>query len=115
MWIGNWLTTGFVDRLFSLLLDKGYHIYLTADHGNVESTGVGRPNQGVIARNARRVRVYRSEPLLADSAAAYPTTVQVGHRWTTHLRTSCPIRRRTNSLCAGGRAGGPMAGCRSKS
>jgi hypothetical protein len=49
MWIGNWLTTGFVDRLFSLLLDKGYHIYLTADHGNVESTGVGRPNQGVIA------------------------------------------------------------------
>jgi len=28
MWIGNWLTTGFVDQLFSLLLDKGYHIYL---------------------------------------------------------------------------------------
>ena len=45
MWIGNWLTTGFVDRLFSLLLDKEYHIYLTADHGNVESTGVGRPRK----------------------------------------------------------------------
>lgn len=71
MWIGNWLTTGFVDRLFSLLLDKGYHIYLTADHGNVESTGVGRPSQGVIAETrGERVRVYRSEPLLADSAAA---------------------------------------------
>jgi hypothetical protein len=78
MWIGNWLTTGFVDRLFSLLLDKGYHIYLTADHGNVESTGVGRPNQGVIAETrGERVRVYRSEPLLADSAAAYPTTVRL--------------------------------------
>ena len=78
MWIGNWLTTGFVDRLFSLLLDKGYHIYLTADHGNVESAGVGRPNQGVIAETrGERVRVYRSEPLLADSAAAYPTTVRL--------------------------------------
>jgi hypothetical protein len=78
MWIGNWLATGFVDRLFSMLLDKGYHIYLTADHGNVESTGVGRPNQGVIAETrGERVRVYRSESLLADSAAAYPSTVRL--------------------------------------
>ncbi len=78
MWIGNWLRTGFIDRLFSLLLDKRYHIYLTADHGNVESIGVGRPNQGVIAETrGERVRVYRSEPLLADSAAAYPTTVRL--------------------------------------
>ena len=77
LWIANWLTTGFVDRLFSLLLDEGYHVYLTADHGNVESTGVGRPNQGVIAETrGERVRVYRSEPLLADSAVAYPTTVR---------------------------------------
>ena len=75
MWISNWLTTGFVDRLFSLLLDRGYHIYLTADHGNVESTGVGRPNQGVIAEaRGERVRVYRSEPLLADSAAEISKT-----------------------------------------
>jgi hypothetical protein len=78
LWIGNWLSTGFVDRLFSLLLDKGYHIYLTADHGNVESTGVGRPHQGVIAETrGERVRVYRSESLLADSAAAYPGTVRM--------------------------------------
>jgi hypothetical protein len=78
LWIGNWLNTGFVDRLFSLLLDRGYHIYVTADHGNVESTGVGRPNQGVIAETrGERVRVYRSESLLADSAVAYPNTVRL--------------------------------------
>lgn len=78
LWIGNWLATGFVDRLFSMLLDKGYHIYLTADHGNVQSTGVGRPNQGVIAETrGERVRVYRSESLLADSAAAYPSTLRL--------------------------------------
>lgn len=78
LWIGNWLATGFVDRLFSMLLDKGYHIYLTADHGNVQSTGVGRPNQGVIAETrGERVRVYRSESLLADSAAVYPSTLRL--------------------------------------
>ncbi|MFA9439971.1 BREX-3 system phosphatase PglZ [Uliginosibacterium sp. sgz301328] len=78
MWIQHWLETGFVHKLFALLLKNGYHIYLTADHGNVESTGVGRPNQGVIAETrGERVRVYRSGPLLADSAAAYPTTVRL--------------------------------------
>jgi hypothetical protein len=78
MWIGNWLNTGFVERLFSMLLDKGYHIYLTADHGNVESIGVGRPNQGVIAETrGERVRVYRSDSLLADAVAAYPNTVRL--------------------------------------
>lgn len=78
LWIENWLKTGFVDRLFALLLDKGFHIYLTADHGNVEATGVGRPNEGVIAETrGERVRVYRSESLLADSAAAHPNTVRL--------------------------------------
>ncbi|WP_240754683.1 hypothetical protein [Parasulfuritortus cantonensis] len=46
MWGWELVGDRFVDRLFSLLLlDKGYHIYLTADHGNVESTGVGSPTR----------------------------------------------------------------------
>ena len=78
MWIENWLATGFVDRLFSLLLDRGYQVYLSADHGNVEATGIGRPNQGVIAETrGERVRVYRSEALRTDSAAAYPSTLKL--------------------------------------
>ena len=78
LWIKNWLATGFVDRLFCLLLDRRYHVYLTADHGNVEAKGVGRPNQGVIAETrGERVRVYRSESLLAESATAYPNTVKL--------------------------------------
>lgn len=78
MWIRNWLATGFVERLFLLLLEKGYHVYLTADHGNVEARGIGRPNQGVIAETrGERVRVYRSESLLADSATTYPGTARL--------------------------------------
>lgn len=78
MWIDNWLNSGFVDRLFSMLLIHGFHIYLTADHGNVEAVGVGKPNQGVIAETrGERVRVYRSEALVTDSATAYPATVRL--------------------------------------
>jgi hypothetical protein len=78
LWIGRWLDTGFVERLFAFLLDKGFSIYATADHGNVDAVGVGRPNQGVIAETrGERVRVYRSESLRADSAAAYPSTISL--------------------------------------
>ena len=44
----------------------------------MDAVGVGRPNQGVIAETRgerERVRVYRSESLRADSAAAYPSTL----------------------------------------
>ena len=76
LWIGRWLDTGFVERLFAFLLGEGFSIYVTADHGNVDAVGIGRPNQGVIAETrGERVRVYRSEPLRAESAAAYPGTL----------------------------------------
>ena len=78
LWIANWLKTGFVDRLFALLLDRGFHIYLTADHGNVEAVGVGRPSEGDVPEaRGERVRVYRSESLLAKSAAANTNSVQL--------------------------------------
>jgi hypothetical protein len=76
--IGSWCESGFVDRLFSLLLDNGFHVYLTADHGNVEAVGMGRPNQGVAPElRGERVRTYRSEALLAETAAAYPETFRL--------------------------------------
>ena len=78
LWIANWLKTGFVDRLFAMLLDRGFHIYLTADHGNVEAVGVGRPSEGDVPEaRGERVRVYRSESLLAKSAAANTNSVQL--------------------------------------
>ena len=74
--ITTWCESGFVARLFGLLLDRGYQVYLTADHGNVEAVGIGRPNQGVIAETrGERVRVYRSESLLTESATACPGAI----------------------------------------
>lgn len=76
--IDSWCESGFVDRLLSLLIDKGFHVYLTADHGNVEAVGQGRPNQGVATElRGERVRTYRSEALIADSAASNPNTYRL--------------------------------------
>lgn len=76
--IANWCESGFVDRLFSLLLDNGFHVYLTSDHGNVEAVGIGRPNEGVASElRGERVRICRSEALIAETAAANPKTFRL--------------------------------------
>jgi len=65
--IDAWCETGFVEKLFLLLAEQGYQIYLTADHGNVDAEGIGRLNQGVVSElRGERVRTYRSEPLAAS-------------------------------------------------
>lgn len=76
--IASWCESGFVDRLFERLLESGFHVYLTADHGNVEAVGCGRPNQGVAPElRGERVRTYRSEALVAASAASNPGTFRL--------------------------------------
>lgn len=76
--IASWCETGFVDRLFAMLLDNGFHVYLTADHGNAEAVGIGRPSQGVASElRGERVRTYRSDVLIAETAAANPDTFRL--------------------------------------
>lgn len=76
--IDLWCQTGFVDRLFTRLHELGYHVYLTADHGNVDAVGTGRLNQGNAPElRGERVRTYRSQPMVEQSAQAYPGAVQM--------------------------------------
>jgi hypothetical protein len=76
--IEEWCDTGFIDALFTMLLDQGFHVYLTADHGNVEAVGVGSLAEEAAADlRGERVRAYRSAAVLAAKAAAFPGTVQI--------------------------------------
>lgn len=76
--INSWCESGFIDRLFAMLLDQGFHIYLTADHGNAEALGIGRPNQGVASElRGERVRTYRSETMIADTATSLPDSFRL--------------------------------------
>lgn len=65
--IENWCETGFVEQLIELLIKHGFEIHLTSDHGNVDATGIGRLNQGVLSElRGERVRIYRSDDLAAS-------------------------------------------------
>jgi hypothetical protein len=76
--IDSWCTSGFVEQLFALLLNQDFHVYLTADHGNVEAIGAGRPNQGVIAESrGERVRIYPTDLLRKQSAEQIPGTIEL--------------------------------------
>ena len=51
---------------------RGFDVYLTADHGNTASTGIGRPNEGVLAETrGERVRIYRDQKLRDQAALEY--------------------------------------------
>ena len=76
--IANWVESGFVEELLALLLHKGFNIYMTADHGNLEAVGRGRPNQGVAPEvKGERVRIYANETLAESSCGTTPNAFRM--------------------------------------
>ena len=76
--IRDWCESGFVDQLLESLLANNFHIYITADHGNVEAIGQGRPSQGLSPEiRGERVRTYRSEELVSESASQNSNTFRL--------------------------------------
>lgn len=71
-----WAEEGLLFHLLALLLEKGYIIELTADHGNVEAIGSGRLQEGVRAElRGARVRLYDSERLRAEAQRRVPGSI----------------------------------------
>jgi len=60
-----WAESGYLQRLINALLDSGYSVHLTSDHGNVEAVGSGKIREGAIAESrGERARVYKTESLM---------------------------------------------------
>jgi len=73
--IGHWLRQGHMRALVDTLLGQGYEIFLTSDHGNIESVGIGKPNVGAIAdERGERVHVFRDELTRSKVQADHPET-----------------------------------------
>ena len=55
----QWAQQPYLSKLLDLLLDRGFRVYLTSDHGNVEARGCGHPAEGAVADlRGERVRIY---------------------------------------------------------
>ena len=76
--IKQWCRAGFLSALVGQLLNYGYEVWLTADHGNIQCEGKGRPSEGMIAEvRGERVRVYPTPELRSQVAGIFP----FAHEW----------------------------------
>jgi hypothetical protein len=67
----------FIIKLLDLLLDRGFGILLTADHGNIEAVGCGSPAEGAIADiRGERARVYPDQSLRATVKEKFPSAIE---------------------------------------
>jgi len=75
--VRHWAQRGTIWRLIQSLLDRDFEVLLTADHGNVEGVGIGKPNVGVTAdERGERVHVFSDALLRSNVAAKYAGTVE---------------------------------------
>ena len=60
--VRQWTEQGHLAKLFTILHDLNYNIWLASDHGNIEASGIGSPSEGSTADiRGQRVRIYPSE------------------------------------------------------
>ncbi len=57
--VRQWAEQGELARIVRRLREEGFACWLTADHGNLEATGIGVPREGsLVERPGHRVRIY---------------------------------------------------------
>lgn len=75
--VRQWACQPFLANLFDLLLEHGFRVYLTSDHGNIEATGCGRPDEGAIAdRRGERARIYSDTSLRRQVKERFPDAIE---------------------------------------
>lgn len=85
--IQHWGSKRYLEDLIQELLDLEFDIWLTADHGNTECVGIGRPTEGSIAETrGERARVYSTDELRFTVLEGQPNAI----KWTqTGLPPDC--------------------------
>ena len=71
--VRQWGQEGFMARLLYLLAERGFTVFLTADHGNIEAVGCGRPAEGAAAeQRGERARIYSDAGLRTRVGERFP-------------------------------------------
>jgi len=71
--VRQWAGQPYMANLIDLLLDNGFRVFLTSDHGNIEATGCGRPAEGSVADlRGERVRIYSDSLLRGQVKSRFP-------------------------------------------
>jgi hypothetical protein len=77
--VRQWAQKPYLSTLLNLLLDRGFCIYLTSDHGNIEAAGCGRPAEGAVADlRGERARIYPDAALRGRVKKRFPAAMEWG-------------------------------------
>lgn len=77
--VWQWAKQPYLNTLLDLLLDRGFRVYLTSDHGNLEAEGCGRPSEGAVADlRGERVRIYPDAALRGKVKERFPDALEWG-------------------------------------
>lgn len=75
--VRHWAKRGSLWRLLDTLVNRGFEVVLTADHGNVEGVEIGKPNVGATAEErGERIHVFASALLRTNVATKYPGSIE---------------------------------------
>ena len=75
--VRQWAQQPYMVELLDLLLDRGFCVFLTSDHGNIEAEGCGRPAEGVVADlRGERVRLYSDVRLRHNVHERFPSAIE---------------------------------------
>jgi len=72
VWLDEKKTPQQLESVVSDLLGRGFHVFITSDHGHTEAIGVGQPNEGILAQTrGRRVRIYSDRNIARQTQASF--------------------------------------------
>ncbi len=75
--VAQWARQPHLGNLLDMLLNRGFRVYLTSDHGNIEAEGCGRPAEGAVAdMRGERVRVYSDRALRKKIKEGFPAALE---------------------------------------
>ncbi len=75
--VRQWAQQPYMNNLLQLVLSRGFRIYLTSDHGNIEAEGCGRPSEGAVADlRGERVRIYPEAILRKNVKERFPSAIE---------------------------------------
>jgi len=75
--VRQWAERPYLQSLLTMLLQKGFLVFLTSDHGNVEAVGCGSPAEGAVADlRGERVRVYSDLHLRGRVKTRFPEALE---------------------------------------
>lgn len=75
--VRQWAQLPYLNTLLNQLLARGFRVYLTSDHGNIEAEGCGRPAEGAMADlRGERVRIYKDKILRSKVKGHFPAALE---------------------------------------